>query len=810
MIDPSTLPTGSFAFLGYPSRPEVSREALANAAETIAKGGDIGAVTWEELDIPGRLIIDRITTAIDRAAVAIFDVTVLNENVMFEVGYAIGANRHIWLVRDPSDEDADRGFREAALLRDIGYARYENSHELASVFLRERPQDRSMTFFQESVEPSLDPVTEPSLFYVRSPFYSEPEREIDRSVARQRRAGIKTVIADPRESAVESLTWYAYHCYAASAVVVHLLRPGRRGAEIHNARCALVAGMAHGMGRPVLMLAERGYEPPIDYKDLLYVYKAAKDCGERTRAWLNRSLQSAYAQAESRTIEAEKHSLSTELAGLRLGEPIAENEADRLASYFVPTAHYREVIAARTAVFVGRRGAGKTANFINAANDLEEDRRNLVCRIEPSDYDLDGIVRLLSGHLTKDAKGYVVESLWKYLLISEIALAALNDAHSHPAPLIPGEPAWELDKYVGQSGAAMSRDFAVRLEQAVASVAAVGTATGITDERAKLSEALHSTLLHELTDVLIPVLRDRERVAVLIDNLDQSWEHTADVQSLAQLLLGLLVTARKVGEDLSRRAAGDTMVTLGVFIRADIYERVMDAAREPDKIPVQFMTWNDRELLLQVIEERYVASRGGGGSRKDLWTRFFEHKTKGLETRNYLAGRVLPRPRDILYLTNSAIEVAVRHRHTEVTADDILAAERQYSQFAFEALLVEGSGEIENFEEMLFEFVGAEEVTTQSVVKEALIRSGVKGEAKQHRIIEHLISLSFLGQEIHDGEYGYAENPRERRRLDGLARMLAAQRGEAPRFRIHPAYQAYLDITGSEAAGQQALGIAGG
>ena len=50
--------------------------------------------------------------------------------------------------------------------------------------------------------------------------------------------------------------------------------------------------------------------------------------------------------------------------------------------------------------------------------------------------------RLLRGSSTKDAKGYVVESRWKYLLISGIALGALDDARNNPAPISPGEPAW--------------------------------------------------------------------------------------------------------------------------------------------------------------------------------------------------------------------------------------------------------------------------------------------------------------------------------------------------------------------------------
>lgn len=806
MLDPAGLPLNSFAFFGYPSRPELSRETLAKAAQHIGQSGELKAVTWEQLDVTGRLIIDRITEAIDRASVSVFDITNMNENVMFEVGYAIGANRQIWLVRDPSDEDAERQFKEVAILVDVGYESYENSHELASAFSRDRPFERPMTIFEESIEPGLDPVSSPSIFYMRSPLHSEAEREIGRSIDRQRRAGIRRTVADPRESTVESLGWYAHHCYSSSAAIVHLLRPGRRGADVHNARCALISGLAHGMGRPVLMLVEQGYKAPIDYRDLLYVYKAGRDCSDRLNGWLKRSLKRAYEQAEAREAEAERRSLSTELAGLRLGEPVAENEADRLSSYFVKTGNYRDVITPRSAVFVGRRGSGKTANFIQAASDLDDDRRNLVCTIQPSEYDLDGLVRLLTGDLTKDAKGYVVESLWKYLLISEIALAALDDAISHPAPLTPGEPAWELNSYVQQAGLAMSRDFAVRLESAVASVMDVPVSSGIASERTRLSEALHATLIHKLIGILRPVLRGRRRVAVLIDNLDQSWETTSNVDSLAQLLLGLLVTGRKVGEEL---AQDDTDVTLSIFIRADIFSRVSAAAREPDKIPTQFLTWNDPEILLQVIEERYVASRKGA-TPGELWSEFFAPRNDGRPMREYLATRVLPRPRDIVYLTNAAIEFAVRHRHPKVLDVDIAAAERQYSQFAFEALLVEGGGELDRFEDLLFEFAGMGEIVSSEQVDAAVDAVGYEGHAATDNVIRHLVGLSFLGQEIRDKVFEFAEDPRDRRRLDRLATKLAEQRSGGARFRIHPAFHAYLDIASDAHSRQESLDVGAG
>lgn len=155
MPERSKPPTDEFVFFGYPSRPEMSRESLANAAAAIQQSGVITAVTWEELDISGRLIIGRITEAIDRATATVFDVTFLNENVMFEVGYAIGADRRVWLVRQTSHVAAERAFSDFGVLRNVGYEAYENSHDLAASFHEKRPFARTSTFFQESIEPSL-------------------------------------------------------------------------------------------------------------------------------------------------------------------------------------------------------------------------------------------------------------------------------------------------------------------------------------------------------------------------------------------------------------------------------------------------------------------------------------------------------------------------------------------------------------------------------------------------------------------------------------------------------------------------------
>lgn len=96
----------STVFFGYPSKPEFSRETLERAADSLRDRFGLDVKTWEDLSIGGRVLIEEITRAIDEAEVSVFDITLLSENVLFELGYAIAADRRIWLLRDTSDERA--------------------------------------------------------------------------------------------------------------------------------------------------------------------------------------------------------------------------------------------------------------------------------------------------------------------------------------------------------------------------------------------------------------------------------------------------------------------------------------------------------------------------------------------------------------------------------------------------------------------------------------------------------------------------------------------------------------------------------
>lgn len=53
--------------------------------------------------------------------------------------------------------------------------------------------------------------------------------------------------------------------------------PGRKDAQIHNARAAFVCGLALSTGKHVLMLQEGESTQPIDYRDIVKNYRVTSD-----------------------------------------------------------------------------------------------------------------------------------------------------------------------------------------------------------------------------------------------------------------------------------------------------------------------------------------------------------------------------------------------------------------------------------------------------------------------------------------------------------------------------------------------------
>lgn len=84
-------------------------------------------------------IITRILEEIRDCKCLIADLTDLNPNVLFELGYAIAHRKRVWLLLDVSIERAKLEFTRFQLLTTVGYQGAGNSQKIVEEFFREQP-----------------------------------------------------------------------------------------------------------------------------------------------------------------------------------------------------------------------------------------------------------------------------------------------------------------------------------------------------------------------------------------------------------------------------------------------------------------------------------------------------------------------------------------------------------------------------------------------------------------------------------------------------------------------------------------------
>lgn len=791
-------PTGFFA---YPSTPKTISETIRTAVSNLNKSDLVHIKVWEDCRVGGKVIVDEICREIVQADLFCADLTHLNANVMFELGYAIAKNKRVWLLLDTSIVEAHKRFDQLRILTTIGYTSYCNSMEIEQAFYRDSPYaDLSNTIYKSTILPNLPDSNSPKLVYLKNKHNTEASIRISKRVEDSK---LPLIIDDPRESSVQSLTWYGTQIYGSLGVVCHFTNPDREGASLHNARYALVAGMARGMDRSLLMLEEGDFFIPIDYRDLLRQYSSAAQALSQVNQWL-KPIEEAW-HIEEITSETYKHSLAlaTELKTLNVGEYIAENEADRLTEdYFVETAAFTQALQGKTVIFVGRKGAGKTAILLKLAETLRRDPRNLVCVIKPVAYELAGLVELLKRYKELDQKGYVVESLWKFLLYSEIARTAVHRISSRPsADVFPHET--ELVDLYTRSDQSLDADFTIRLERCARRLLDEKSqgpgASSSEDFRIGISEAIHKGMIGELRTVLGKALQDFQRVAILVDNLDKAWEKRADLAVLSEFLLGLLSAARRLPAEFSSPGWRKTgvNVSLSVFLRSDIFYQVMGVAREPDKIPFEKLSWQDPELLIRVIEERLIANQKAGTPPAQIWQRYFTDSVDGVPVRDYILSKILSRPRDLVFLVKSAVAIAINRGHVKVQDVDIVEAQKQYSQYALDSILVEDDVAIPALEQVLYEFVGSKPVLTQEEVNDTILKAGIP-YSQVAQVVEHLCALAFLGVETGINEYRFAEDFQDYQKVLVLKKKRFAATEGKLRYKVNVPFWAFLEIQGAQ------------
>jgi hypothetical protein len=757
---------------------------MRGAAERIERAGG-HAATWEALRVQGKVLIDEITSKVDLSDGVVAEVSDLNSNVLFEAGFAIARGKHVWFAFDETDEDATKNWKELGILATVGRVDYSGSSDsLASQCLKDDPVRSEDSPLLERLLAGAQPRRPEAIFAPALPSRIQPAITLEAFLERQSHLRL---LGAGDDLGMAPLDFYVKEIYRSSAAIFHLLADRRVRSREHNARASLMAGIAHGFDLPVLMVVEEGFEPPLDYRDMLLSYKRTSELVEHVRVWLDTLPKQAGTNRRLGRL-----ALDIELPIHSFGQYVAEYEREQLNGYFVETSEFRSILTGEAKVFVGRKGTGKTATMSQAVEELRRDRRNLVVPVKPSAYELAGLVALIERLGGVGHAEYLMVSLWSYLLHTEIAVRAVKHASERPAGTGTDAGLQALVAELTELGTEVDDDLSSRLEHALERLGAETLREGET-EQAFVARMLRLNRLGHLRQLVLATIRDFDRVAVLIDNLDKTWEKGSNYAVMAKFILALLTSIGRIEGDFSKPPAGlsPAKVTLSIFLRTDIYDAISRFAREPDKIGILSVRWQDPELLVRVLEERYAANRatGHGGPTFDMWSEIFDEEVRGLPTRDYFLWRTLPRPRDFIYFANASLTTAINRKHSKITAADVAFAEKQYSRFAIEALLVESDAEEFDLEEVLYEFAGLDCTMTDAALSKLL-----GGADDPTAVKAWLTRTSFIGVEVRSGEFVHVEGETDSRRQVKVAQRFAARQGDEVRYRVHPAFRPFLEV----------------
>ena len=764
----SDTPDSEAVFL-YPANPELMARTIETAAEILDKSNDDKRWrTWREFQSAGQIVFCTICKNMRFSNAIIADVTTLNFNLMFEIGFALGLEIPLLLIRDTSFMRDSQEFKELGILEGITYLDFQNAKGLAKAI-------RSAMPVKAIPAQSAILNRDMPLYVVKSHISTEGQLRLT-SIIDQ--SPLKFRSYDPIEDPPLSLHDMRKQVAASFGVIGHLLTPDREGAVVHNARCALIAGIAAAASKVVVLFQEENIQQPIDYRDLVVPYTNPQhiDSALKTpiRRILDRLLDSGVVASRPPKRLLEK---------LDLGDIAAENEIQQLRDYFVQTGQYNEARRGHVRLAIGRKGSGKTAIFYAVRDSIPKNRNHLVLDMKPEGHQFTKLREEVLASLPKGLQEHSLVAFWTYILLCELCRDIINndlswaqrDSERYQTfcklrdlfeDLVPDDSGDFSERLLHQVN---------RLSERFSSVKELTSA--------HITELLFKTEIPKLEKIVANYLAHKSKVWMLIDNLDKGWPIRGASPEDILIIRALLDATRKIKQKLERKDVG--MHSL-VFLRNDIYDLLLQETSDRDKDTPVIVDWDDPEAFKELVLQRIKVATGLDGSFDDVWSAAFERSVGTQDSFRYVVERTLMRPRDLIRFLRKAVEVAVNRGHKRVEADDFITADSTYSEELLSSINYELSNVSPKYKDLVYGFIGCN--VAMSVSEATNLISVAVGKTDYKMALQFLIWFGFLGMlNENDDKPQFAYDMGY-----NLAKIRAMLKREMAQLVVHPAFRMSL------------------
>ena len=487
------------------------------------------------------------------------------------------------------------------------------------------------------------------------------------------------------------------------------------------------------------------------------------------------------------------------MRGLDFGAPAAERDIGRgLESYFVESTAFERVRSGAKTIILGNRGSGKSAIFKVLAS-RERAAGTVVIELVPEDYSYELLSSTMAAaNAGSWAKQGAYAAAWKYLLYVLIMKELMRKGGHSTSK---GISRYVRENHPGSQEGALSTLVAYlkRLEGIKIGPLEAGFKSRELDKLYKLEEIHH--LLPQLADSF-----DRQRVIVLVNELDRGWDSSEDAKAFVSGLFQACVSINELHRNLR------VYVSLRQELYDDIPALYEDAQKYRDLL--ETISWTDDSLLKLIAKRIRHCAQENGHNRQALdqagdstcWNAVFA--TPASHPLNssfrYMIERTLHRPREIIQFCTDTVEAArertkslplpyaaiswTERRYSAERAKDI-AAEYRFQYGGLLGVFDAFRGRPETYSrddiELLCLELAAGEIPTAGT-------SSWLADRDPADVIEILWHVGFLTA----AQPANGTSPRQdgRRPFLGMHQVQHLNLAAVQYFQVHPMFRAYLGI----------------
>lgn len=688
-------------FFAYERGNLESVDSITKAANYVNKNQKkINVIRWEELDVSGKIISSNVFNNIKKCDKFACDLTYLNHNVLFELGFAIAQQKRLKIFLNPSIIDAKNNYSELRILKGIGFKEFLNSKDISKELMKPTTADESTLQIEKIIPDYKSIKIENDVFLINIKQKNQAALDIDDYLSI---GDFRYITNNEDEIPYQTLIWYINTILKSKIVILHMVGNNKTDYKAINAEYSLYAGLAYGLGKKTLMIAPKPFNAPIDYSDILIDYESSDDCVDKTLKWLEKH----YIKDEDSSIpiiqnmpsnndlsKEEIYARELNLLKLGIGDGVAEKDRHTSMKTFVEIDAYSEANTRQKAIITGRKGSGKTEIFLRLKENLENDKNNFNVIIRPDSEELVSNIEFSNLYNNDRSKKTFLKTVWQYVILSKIFIHINNNKNNYKLSV---NEINDITNYYNQNEEMFNYNF----------YSMILYITRCLNDNNIIKDP---SLLEKIKQKLFPMINiikmffekiKYQKITILADNLDAGWEATSNLSLQSLMIICLLDYIDELNIFLGDKAK----IHSTVFLRKDIYNFILSNSREPDKMIMDAFEINWEKfpnLLKKVIDKRIKNILENAEDIDKVWKDYFSFK-KNVNPFEKIQACIVKRPRDAIYFIYRLFESAATNNKIRVDDDDFNYALDEYTKYLYGNLIAELKAEYPEIDKILRE-----------------------------------------------------------------------------------------------------------